>query len=88
MIFLDQFKVPTIKFGKCFAEFMIPIALLNSWKLYRISPDGVPYFAASHLGLLYLHMFDIKDARLIWVNLKFTDTYFNSNKINATNIHV
>ena len=27
MIFFDQFKVPTIKFGKCFAEFMIPIAL-------------------------------------------------------------
>ena len=25
MIFFDQFKVPTIKFGKCFAEFMIPI---------------------------------------------------------------
>ena len=30
MIFFDQFKVPTIKFGKCFAEFMIPIALLKS----------------------------------------------------------
>ena len=29
MIFFDQFKVPTIKFGKCFAEFMIPIALLK-----------------------------------------------------------
>ena len=28
MIFFDQFKVPTIKFGKCFAEFMIPIVLL------------------------------------------------------------
>ena len=29
MIFFDQFKVSTIKFGKCFAEFMIPIALLK-----------------------------------------------------------
>ena len=29
MIFIDQFIVPTIKFGKCFAEFMIPIALLK-----------------------------------------------------------
>ena len=29
MIFFDQFTVPTIKFGKCFAEFMIPIALLK-----------------------------------------------------------
>ena len=28
-IFFDQFKGPTIKFGKFFAEFMIPIALLN-----------------------------------------------------------
>ena len=27
MIFFDQFKVPTITFGKCFVEFMIPIAL-------------------------------------------------------------
>ena len=30
MIFFDQFKVPTIKFGKCFVEFMIPIACLRS----------------------------------------------------------
>ena len=30
MIFFDQFKVPAMKFGKCFAEFMIPIALLRS----------------------------------------------------------
>ena len=25
MIFFDQFKMYSIKFGKCFAEFMIPI---------------------------------------------------------------
>ena len=31
MIFFDQFKVPTIQFGKCFAEFMIPIALLKEF---------------------------------------------------------
>ena len=31
MIFFDQFKVPTIKLGKCFAEFMIPIALLKAF---------------------------------------------------------
>ena len=31
MIFFDQFKVPTIKFGKRFAEFMIPIALLKKF---------------------------------------------------------
>ena len=31
MIFFAQFKVPTIKFGKCFAEFMIPIALLKKF---------------------------------------------------------
>ena len=29
MMFFDQFKVPTIKFGKSIAEFMIPIALLK-----------------------------------------------------------
>ena len=31
MILFDQFKVPTIKFGKYFAEFMIPIALLKEF---------------------------------------------------------
>ena len=41
MIFFDQFKVPTIKFGKCFAEFMIPIALLKKFggqvvSLYKV----------------------------------------------------
>ena len=29
MILFDQFKVPTMKFGKRFAEFMIPIGLLR-----------------------------------------------------------
>ena len=31
MIFFDQFKVPKIKFEKCFAEFMISIALLKEF---------------------------------------------------------
>ena len=31
MIFFDQFKVSTIRFGKCFAEFMISIALLKKF---------------------------------------------------------
>ena len=31
MIFFDQFKVPTIEFGKCFVEFMVPIALLKKF---------------------------------------------------------
>ena len=31
MIFFDQYKVPTIKFGKCFAEFMLQIALLKKF---------------------------------------------------------
>ena len=31
MIFFDQFKVPMIKFGKRFAEVMIPIALLKAF---------------------------------------------------------
>ena len=35
MVFFDQFKVPTIKFGKCFAEFMIPIALLKKFGSYK-----------------------------------------------------
>ena len=35
MIFFDQFKVATIIFRNCFAEFMIPIALLlkGDWQL-------------------------------------------------------
>ena len=35
MIFFDQFKVPTIKFGKCFAEFMISIAVLKKFGSYE-----------------------------------------------------
>ena len=35
MIFFDQFKVPTIKFGKCFAEFMISIALFKKFGSYE-----------------------------------------------------
>ena len=31
MIFFDKFEVPTIKFRKCFAEFMILIALLKEF---------------------------------------------------------
>ena len=31
MIFFDQFKVPTIKFGKCCVELMTPIALLKKF---------------------------------------------------------
>ena len=31
MMFFDQFKVPWIKFGKCFAEFVIPIALIKKF---------------------------------------------------------
>ena len=31
MVLFDQFKVATIKFGKRFAEFMIPIALLKEY---------------------------------------------------------
>ena len=31
MIFFDQFKVPTVKFGKCLTEFMISIVLLKEF---------------------------------------------------------
>ena len=31
MIFFDQLKVPTIKFGNCSVEFMIPITLLKEF---------------------------------------------------------
>ena len=36
----------------------------------RIAPDGMPRFAASHLGLSCLPMSHKKNARLIWVNSK------------------
>ena len=34
----------------------------------RIAPDGMPRFAASHLGLFCLPMSHKKDAGLIWAN--------------------
>ena len=36
----------------------------------RIASDGTPPFAASNLGLFYLHMPNKKDNRLIWVEIK------------------
>ena len=39
----------------------------------RIAPDGMPRFAASHLGLFYLPMSHKKDARLIWVKNFYDD---------------
>ena len=41
MIFFDQFKVPTIKFGKRFAEFMIPIPLLKKF-VVKAPDEGKP----------------------------------------------
>ena len=35
MICFDQFNVPTINFGKCFAEPMIPLALLKKFSSYE-----------------------------------------------------
>ena len=46
----------------------------------RIIPDGMPRFAAFHLGLFCLPMSHKKDARLIWVDymtLQRTDGIFN-----------
>ena len=34
-----------------------------------IAPDGLPRFAASHLGLLCLPVSHKKDIRLIWIKL-------------------
>ena len=34
MIFFDQFIVPTIKFGKCFAELMIKISIFSAFKYF------------------------------------------------------
>ena len=42
----------------------------------RIAPDGMPRFAASHLGLFCLPMSHKKDARLIWVNDILADQFF------------
>ena len=51
MIFFDQFKVPTIKFGKCFVEFMIPIALLKKFEKAILKMDGISLFS-QNLGRL------------------------------------
>ena len=40
MIFFDQFKVPMIKFGKSFAEFMILIALLKEFGVFSKTNIG------------------------------------------------
>ena len=40
------------------------------------NPDQTPRFAASDLGLHSLYMSHKKDARLIWVNLLYSDGFF------------
>ena len=42
----------------------------------RIALDGMPRFAASHLGLICLPMSRKKDSRLIWVNLSHQNCCF------------
>ena len=37
MIFFDQFKEPTIKFGKCFAEFMIFVTIIEVTNMQKCS---------------------------------------------------
>ena len=49
MIFFDQVKVPKIKFGKCFAEFMIPIALPKKLGSYEF----VTIIEVSHMRRCY-----------------------------------
>ena len=44
----------------------------------RIAPDGMPHFAASHLGLFCLPMSHKKDTRLIWVNAKKSKLVYNT----------
>ena len=51
MIFFDQFKVPTVKFGKRFAEFMIPIDLPtdeDSTDTMFCMTVGDPWIAKEH----------------------------------------
>ena len=48
MIFFDQFKFPTIKFGKCFVEFMTLIALLKKSPNPLKSSSSEPYVLLDH----------------------------------------
>ena len=72
MIFFDQFKVPTIKFGKCFAEFKIPMALLKEtiFSLYAcgglpsLLPINSPDIIAHIKGLSYLSDYRVIRASL------------------------
>ena len=43
MIFFDQFIVPKVQFGKCFAEFMIPINRKWAWKPSQIYQNDYSY---------------------------------------------
>ena len=68
----DQFKVPTIKFGKCFAEFMIPIASLKEFgslefvTIIEVINMGRCSGKANELRYIYYSKFD-KHQYLIFV---------------------
>ena len=54
MIFFDQLIVYAVKFGNCFAEFMIPIALLKvAWWLNLANMEMIFHC----FGCLLLHVF-------------------------------
>ena len=53
-------------------SFHFPMKIMNA---NIIAPDGMPRFAASHLGLFCLHMSQKKDGRLIWVNITYHMPY-------------
>ena len=62
-------------------SFLMKIKSVN-----RIAPDGMPRFAASHLGLFCLSMSHKKDARFIWVKHKnwcifFMDSVYKLNRL-------
>ena len=52
--------------GKVFFKFLFHFSM-KFMSANRIAPDGMPHFAASHLGLFCLPMSHKEDARLIWV---------------------
>ena len=65
-----QLDEPTFMFMDVTSKFSFLFHFsMKFMKANRIAPDGTSRFAASHLGLFYLHMSHKNDAMLIWVIL-------------------
>ena len=67
LVYLQYLFISRFGFKSRICLLIAPVPVHCFSITFRIAPDGMPHFAASHLGLFCLPMSHKKNARLIWV---------------------